>query len=629
MVETIWPLSNYVQSRHAMMCSRKPSKMDLRYFIQEVLRRSKTSYSTLQVALYYLILLRSCLPKLDFTMEQPEDSASSFSLQCGRRMFIAALILASKYLQDRNFSANAWSKISGLSTWDLNVNEMAFLSAINWKLHIPADTFHRWTDIVLKYSPSASVNLPPWSSLKPPYTWKDIVTRLTPELDTVDFGSAEMSDDSGYDSPGSDMSPPPISITSEAYGSSNEPTPTALNTVPEWLGDPTSSLKTPAVTLPPLPRMALAPLPTPDMTPHTGPFCTPAVSASGTFPRRPSMSDTMCQIRDASFAKSTLDSSLEWKPRLPEPFPTLVRRSSLATSVSSMSSPESIISDVSSRYSDSSARPSRSSSISSVASSNCAPGQPPRLAIQATRRCANMQLTGLKEQMQSTGLYEHGKGVSFMEFNDKTGTNTPILNKNLKDTVRIVGAGVSGSTSRRSRVSEAQACPRSSGPEYGKLSRKLPDSFDASQTADAREAAAALQELALNRQCPQTTWSCSSDSRKRARLSSTDLSVETVVRGIVGPRCLSEVVNLQRRNEDESIVIPDDQVADSFLLRKENKHAVRESNKRATKPVAARDGLSRKRACAGSDRGGREEARIMERLVQQGRGPGMWEGVIR
>jgi hypothetical protein len=35
--------------------------------------------------------------------------------QCGRRMFLAALILSSKSLQDRNYSARAWSKISGLN----------------------------------------------------------------------------------------------------------------------------------------------------------------------------------------------------------------------------------------------------------------------------------------------------------------------------------------------------------------------------------------------------------------------------------------------------------------------------------------------------------------------------------
>ncbi|KAL9096805.1 MAG: hypothetical protein Q9163_006404 [Psora crenata] len=599
MVETIWPLSAYVRSRHAVMSVRKPSKMDLRYFIQEVLRRSKTSYSTLQVALYYLILLRSCLPSLDFTMEQPEDSACSFSLQCGRRMFIAALILASKYLQDRNFSANAWSKISGLSTWDLNVNEMAFLSAINWKLHIPAPVFHRWTDIVLKYSPSAQVNLPR-SSPKPLHTWKHVVARLTPELDTIDFGSAEVSDDSGYESLGSEASPPPTHLHSDTFAGSNESTPTTCDNVPQWLGTAPSVPATRGTTLPPLPRLALATLPTPDLTPQTGPFCTPAVSASGALSCRPSMSDAMCQIRDASFARTTLDNAAEWKQRLPEPYPQLTRRISLATSASSVSSPESMISDMSSQFSESSTRPSRSSSISSVASSNCAPGQASNLAVQATRRCANMQLNGLKGQTHSSVRYGSPKGMTFLECHGRTDVNAPPLAKSMEETLQKVDAQATASASGRGLLPEVHPCTPTNNPERRKLSRKLPDSFDASQTADTREAAAALQELALNRQYSQTVRPRSTDTRKRARPNSLDLSVEDAVRNLVAPRCLNDITNLQQK-ENKSTVIPDDQLADSFLLRKENKHAVREATKKATKPFISREAPSRKRACAGSD----------------------------
>jgi hypothetical protein len=127
--------------------------LPLRTFIQETLRRSRTSYSTLQVALYYLVLIKPHVPKHDFTMEQPDESLANRVLQCGRRMFLAALILASKYLQDRNYSARAWSKISGLNTQEINQNEMAFLIAVEWKLHIADEVFQRWTEIVLKYTP--------------------------------------------------------------------------------------------------------------------------------------------------------------------------------------------------------------------------------------------------------------------------------------------------------------------------------------------------------------------------------------------------------------------------------------------------------------------------------------------
>lgn len=109
-VEAIWPLSS-------APCRPEPGTrtvLPLRTFIQETLRRSRTSYSTLQVALYYLILIKPHVPKRGFVAEQYEDRYADRALQCGRRMFLAALILASKYLQDRNYSARAWSKISGL-----------------------------------------------------------------------------------------------------------------------------------------------------------------------------------------------------------------------------------------------------------------------------------------------------------------------------------------------------------------------------------------------------------------------------------------------------------------------------------------------------------------------------------
>src|SRR3978361_1021979 len=162
--------------------------LPLRTFIQETLRRSRTSYSTLQVALYYLVLIKPHVPAHDFTMEQPDEAHAVRALQCGRRMFLAALILASKYLQDRNYSTRAWSKISGLNTLEINQNEMAFLLAVNWELHITDAVFQRWTDIVLKYTPaqppspgSACPRLP-----KKQAEWKSVILRLNPQLDNIE-----------------------------------------------------------------------------------------------------------------------------------------------------------------------------------------------------------------------------------------------------------------------------------------------------------------------------------------------------------------------------------------------------------------------------------------------------------
>lgn len=163
--------------------------LPLRTFIQETLRRSQTSYSTLQVALYYLILIKPHVPSFDFTMEQPDEGHATRALQCGRRMFLSALILASKYLQDRNYSARAWSKICGLSTHEINQNEMAFLVAVNWRLHITDAVFQRWTDVVLQFTPSqapAAAGALMGAPAAPLPDWRALILKLDADLGNVE-----------------------------------------------------------------------------------------------------------------------------------------------------------------------------------------------------------------------------------------------------------------------------------------------------------------------------------------------------------------------------------------------------------------------------------------------------------
>lgn len=376
-VETIWPLSSVATRCDAAGTGK--GVLPLRTFIQETLRRSRTSYSTLQVALYYLIKVKAHVPSCNFTKEQTQQSSAFRAMQCGRRMFLAALILASKYLQDRNYSARAWSKISGLNTTEINQNEIAFLKAVSWELHIPETLFQRWTEIVLKYTPTAQSGASKALGCML-NSWKDIVPRLNDrlELETpiVPDRSESVSPPSVYQNyPPS----PPWSDTSD------DATPT--------LSEP--SLPTPRAhvsgrTLPSLssclPRINI--IATPPMSiPNT-----PAVSYGQT---RPAISSAMSQVHQASTHRTTLD------PRPTQDrglsygsFPTSARRSSLARSISSsssFSSPESMVSDTSSL----SSRSSRSSSISSIASSSCGPSQP-SLAVLATRRCANMTSGGLK-----------------------------------------------------------------------------------------------------------------------------------------------------------------------------------------------------------------------------------------
>ncbi|KAI0521580.1 hypothetical protein F5B22DRAFT_634486 [Xylaria bambusicola] len=375
-VEAIWPLASVY---HRQEMGHK-AVLPLRTFIQETLRRSRTSYSTLQVALYYLILIKPHVPQHDFTMEQPEDVHATRALQCGRRMFLAALILASKYLQDRNYSARAWSKISGLATLEINQNEMAFLSAVNWKLHITDVVFKRWTEIILKHTPSQP---PPGSGsqaiLEQCLDWKKLILQLEPDLDNLEdlipMSPSRRVLVSLLESPSSSPVTPRARTTPLTEAPDATPTPKNIAT-PAIMEPVLSSVNTPGRLAP-----ALGLLPTPRLTPQPTGFCTPAVTAANSMlGGRCSMGFALAQAAQVS-ASQNLDRwpcSINTSPRSY----TLTRRPSLANSISSASSPESMISD--------SSRTSRSSSISSASSLASAPSV--KLDVQA--RCRNAKLYG-------------------------------------------------------------------------------------------------------------------------------------------------------------------------------------------------------------------------------------------
>ena len=588
MIEVIWPLSVISCSRDTVLGGK--NLIGLRTFIQEVLKRSKTSYSTLQVALYYLVLIKPFVPRHDFTMEQSEDSHASRAMQCGRRMFLAALILASKYLQDRNYSARAWSKISGLKVFEINTNEMTFVTAVDWKLHVPEPVFQRWTDVVLKYSSTQSP-LCTRSAFDQSLSWKSIVPRLTPELDNLDFQDGlhklgtptnpgfwpAVDCKDGFGSPTlglfSNSYPHAQSLgsTVSPHSSSSEQTPTNTNNLPQVLEPTPRECPLTSRRLPPLPFMG--PLPTPQMTPQTSNFSTPAVSASGLCSRRPSMSFAMKQLQSASMARTTLD---QWRPNYQETLPGSNRRSSLGLSVSSSSSPESMMSD-------SSSRSSRASSISSVASSNCALPQP-RLAVQATRRCANMQLSGIKENERPiTRSPSVVRGSSWDAY-----TSSP----------DCFSGGTHGYYHKAAKANPQTPC-----------NAKLPITHDLSD----QEAAEGLRDLALNRQRtltqPQPTL-----LRKRERPISMEL--QQTVHAIVTPRCIGDITKQQRGYEDDGTVLPDVRVADSFLLCENLKLPELKglANGRGT--------MARENEYTGSKR----VCCVEERPVMVG--PGMWTGII-
>lgn len=545
--------------------------------MQEVLKRSRTSYSTLLVALHYLILIMTSVPKYgNFTMEQVEDSEGCRAMQCGRRMFLAALILASKYLQDRNYSTRAWGKISGLQVSEINTNERVFLSAVCWKLHIPEPLFQRWERIVLKYSPSAASN-PPRSCPTASRTWQSLIPQLNSELDQFDDQGCLISDnDSGYYSSSSrassrDSSPhtgPTISVRSI-------PThllPTDPLSIPRYLEPTPCEATSESRILPPLqPREG--PLPTPTFTPRNMALCAPAVSASGLLPRKSSMAVAQAHIRNR-LDESLLDKIDGVGPLSATSDPMFLRQCSRTSSIASKcsSSPESVIWDQLTNPSRSSSISSVSSSVSSLASTVSKPD----LAWQAMHR---------RVGMQSATWEANQSGNRAPCFAGEVAWNDPFSKPEAAGTVDAFNSSLEkeGSTSSPSDAAKGRASAPTDDERTPRATRSCTPNtgIPCQKTFDA---AVALCELDLERipyllPRPQPTSDCR--SRKRERPRSIDSTVQCMVRERVKPRSLG---NVSHSNDTEVVVLPDMCQAKSSFSRNTYDLADRKSKKSASDP---------------------------------------------
>lgn len=181
---TLWPT---VSGRTSSSCEDTNYSVGMiKYFITETSRKSKTSLSTMQLALLYCIQYKRAQDRLALqgsrtssTRGTVQDSkASSYGSTCARRNFLSALILASKYLQDRNFSNKAWSKISSVSVAEINLRERDFLATIGWNLHVEHEAFAEWSNVVEHFIAGLQEQTVFGGSQVCQSDWKNIVRKM-------------------------------------------------------------------------------------------------------------------------------------------------------------------------------------------------------------------------------------------------------------------------------------------------------------------------------------------------------------------------------------------------------------------------------------------------------------------
>lgn len=111
-------------------------RLPFRQFIFEVIKRSRVHYSVFQVALCYISRMKPVIEQL-----RKDNKEIPQRIACGRRVLVAALQIATKYVQDRCYSVQVWSRISGLSVKDLTANELALMQALDWNMFVPYEVY--------------------------------------------------------------------------------------------------------------------------------------------------------------------------------------------------------------------------------------------------------------------------------------------------------------------------------------------------------------------------------------------------------------------------------------------------------------------------------------------------------
>ncbi|SAL97576.1 hypothetical protein [Absidia glauca] len=134
-IEAIWPNTQQKQQGNT-------SIVPLRSFIQQVLKRSRTTYSTLQTAFFYLFRARPAI------MRHLQHSKGDPHIHCGRRMFLASLVVAAKFVQDTTYRNSAWANAAGLPVEEINTAERLFLGLLNYRLYVAQSTFDQWHELL-------------------------------------------------------------------------------------------------------------------------------------------------------------------------------------------------------------------------------------------------------------------------------------------------------------------------------------------------------------------------------------------------------------------------------------------------------------------------------------------------
>ncbi|ORX95817.1 hypothetical protein K493DRAFT_196069, partial [Basidiobolus meristosporus CBS 931.73] len=101
-------------------------------FCSRVLAWSKASKLTVYLSLKYIHRLK---------VYRPEIQGAKGSEY---RLFVIALLVAQKMLEDKSFNNKTWAVITGLTAREISVMEREFFQCLNWDIHVCHVEFEYW-----------------------------------------------------------------------------------------------------------------------------------------------------------------------------------------------------------------------------------------------------------------------------------------------------------------------------------------------------------------------------------------------------------------------------------------------------------------------------------------------------
>ncbi|KAB5588801.1 Cyclin protein [Ceratobasidium theobromae] len=107
----------------------------MHWFIVELLRRSHTSAPVIRAALEYI---SRAAPEIQRVIEESDERscARDSPLLDPRRVYLAAIILGSKFLLDRTYTNKTWASVSGLDALEVGRCERTLAEALQWRLWV-------------------------------------------------------------------------------------------------------------------------------------------------------------------------------------------------------------------------------------------------------------------------------------------------------------------------------------------------------------------------------------------------------------------------------------------------------------------------------------------------------------